>query len=148
MVWYGFLCFLGLLVTFICLVLVNGVAKFSFPTGIGILALLASVQFAQGRFVHTHRRVMLPVELKRFALACAGAFWTSDELPALIRRFLTADDHVIQNVFTVLIASAVDVAIAAVIVYATVPPIARYLVRRIAPRAATNHAADAGGPDY
>jgi len=135
MVRYGFLCLLGLGVTLGTLVLVNLFATVSIPQGTGIVALLASVHFASGRFVHTHRRVMLPVELKQFALACAGAFWISDELPALIRRCLTEDDHVIQSVFTVLIASVIDVAIAAAIVYATVPPIARYLASKTAPPA-------------
>jgi len=32
-----------------------------------------------GRFVRTHRRVMSPLELRRFALACAAAFWLLDE---------------------------------------------------------------------
>ena len=56
---------------------------------------------------------MSPIELTRFALGCAAAFWVLDEVPILIRRLMSPDDHLI---FRVLIASAVDVTIAAAIV--------------------------------
>lgn len=67
MIRYGFPCLVALLVMLTCLVLTNIIIGFSVPTGIGILALLLSVQFANWRFVQTHRRVTLPIELKGFA---------------------------------------------------------------------------------
>jgi hypothetical protein len=87
MMGYGVLCLLALLVTLTAYVLVSRLAGVPTWQGAGILCLLASVHFAGWRFVRTHRRVMSPLELKRFALACAVAFWVFDEVPALITRF-------------------------------------------------------------
>ena len=128
MVRYGLLCFVTLLVIITAYALLNYFAGVPMGQGVGIVGLLASVQFAGWRFVRTHRRVMSPRELKRFALACAAAFWVLDEIPVLIRRMMSPDDYLL---FRVLIASAVDVAIAAAIVYLTVPRMARYFVSSI-----------------
>jgi hypothetical protein len=122
---YGALCFIALLVILTCYVFVSRLAGVRLGQAAGILGLLASVQFSSWRFVRAHRRVMSPLELKRFALGCAAAFWLLDEIPALIRRLMSPNDHLI---FRVVIASAVDVALAAGIVYATVPAMARYFV--------------------
>src|SRR4051812_10283046 len=78
MVWYGFLCFLGLLVTLAGGVLMSRIAGAAAQWSLALLGLLASIQFAHGRFVHTHHRRMSRLELQRFALACAAAFWVSD----------------------------------------------------------------------
>jgi hypothetical protein len=127
---YGVLCFLVLLVidaTFGLLSRLMGI-----PSGpyIGVGGLLISIHLTAARFVRTHGRVMSRIELQRFALACAMAFWVFDEVPALIRRFLTVGVGVSRAVFTALVASAFDVALAAAIVYVTVPLLARrYLPR-------------------
>jgi hypothetical protein len=106
---YGVLCFLVLLVidaTFGLLSRLMGI-----PSGpyIGVGGLLISIHLTA---------------------ACAMAFWVFDEVPALIRRFLTVGVGVSRAVFTALVASAFDVALAAAIVYVTVPLLARrYLPR-------------------
>jgi hypothetical protein len=123
MVRYGLLCFVTLWVTILGYLLVSRLTGVRMGQWAGILCLLASVQFSSWRCVRTHRRVMSRLELQRFALACAVAYWVFDEGPALIRRWMSPDDHLL---FRVLIASAVDLAIAAAIVYVTVPPIARH----------------------
>src|SRR3954451_998255 len=93
MVRYGALCFIALLVILTGYVFVSHLADVRLGQAAGILGLLASIQFSSWRFVRAHRRVMLPLELKRFALACAAAFWLLDEIPALIRRLMSPDDH-------------------------------------------------------
>jgi hypothetical protein len=130
MVGYGFLCLLGLVVILIVLGLISRMTQRSLPQGTQLLELLVGVQFTSWRFVQTHRRVMSPIELKRFALACAGAFWVFDELLALITRFQAEDPHIIRTVITVILASAFDIAVAAAIVYLTVPKMARFFVPR------------------
>lgn len=118
---YGLLCFITLLVLLAAYITMSRLAGRAVSPGVGIVELIASVQFASWRFVRTHRRVMSRSELKHFALSCGLAFWVFDEVPALIRRFLTVGVGVSRAVFTALVASAFDVALAAAIVYVTVP---------------------------
>jgi hypothetical protein len=130
MVGYGFLCFLGLVVILMVLGFISRMTQLSLPQGTQILELLVGIQFTSWRFVQTHRRVMSPIELKRFALACAGAFWVFDELLALITRFQKEDSHILRTVITVLLASAFDIAVATAIVYLTVPKMAQFFIPR------------------
>ena len=125
---YGVLCCLALLAIITAYGLLSRLT--GIPTGpyIGVGGLLISVQLAAGRFVRTHRRVMSRIELHRYALTCAVAFWVLDEVPVLIRRFLTASVEVSFVVWTTIVGSAFDVALAAAIVYVTVPAMARYSV--------------------
>jgi hypothetical protein len=133
MVRYGLLCFVALLVIITAYALLSYLAGIPAWPGAGIVGLLVSVQFAGWRFVRTHRRTMSPLELKRFALACAVAFWVFDECPALIARFMTPGDQGIKATVTWILGSGFDVAVAAAIVYVTVPKIARYFVPKSAP---------------
>jgi hypothetical protein len=87
MVRYGVLCFIALWVFILGYALVSRLTGVRIGQWAGILCLLASVQCSNGWFVRTHRRVMSPLEFKRFALACIAAFWIFDELPVLITRF-------------------------------------------------------------
>jgi hypothetical protein len=74
--------------------------------------------------------MFLPTELKRFTFACFSAFWVCDECPVLITRFLIHDDNTSRKVIDAIVATGVDFAIVVAIVYATVPWVARHIVRR------------------
>jgi hypothetical protein len=128
--WYGFLCFLGLAVAIAVLTLVTTLTGVRFPTGTLIVGLLLSIQFTTWRFVQTYSREFLPIELKRFAWTCFLVFWVCDESPAIVRAFSTTAGWSIEKVTTAILATGVDFAIVAVIVYVTVPWAAKYLLRR------------------
>lgn len=116
-----FLCFLGLALVIAVLTILTILTRLRLPTGTLIVGLLLSIQFATWRFVQAYRRVFLPIELHRFAWACFLAFWVRDEPPAVIRAFSTAPGWSIKAVTTAVIATGIDFAIVAVIVYVTVP---------------------------
>jgi hypothetical protein len=126
---YGVLCFITLWVFILGYALVSRLTGVRLGQWAGVLCLLASAQFASWRFVRTYVRVMSPLEFKRFALACIAAYWVFDELPVMITRFLKED--ALESALVVLLASGIDVAIAAAIVYVTIPPVARYLATSI-----------------
>jgi hypothetical protein len=127
---YGFLCFLRLIVVLVVLVLLNILTGVRAPQGTIIVGLFPSIQFSNWRFVQTYRRIFLPIELKRFAFACFFGFWVCDELPVLIRAFLTHEGISFKKVVTAIVATGVDFAIVAAIVYVTVPWAARRFLRR------------------
>jgi hypothetical protein len=129
---YGVLCFVVLLVILTAYVLVSRLAGFPVWQGVGIIGFLAAVQFTSWRFVRTHRRVMSPLELKRFAITCAVAFWVFDEGSELIALIRTPGDQPIRAAVTWALGSGFDVALAAAIVYVTVPWMARYFTPPIA----------------
>ena len=128
--WYGFLCFLGLAVAIVVLTLVTALTGVRFPTGTLIVGLLLSIQFATWRFVQTYRRAFLPIELKRFAWTCFLVFWVCDESPAIVRAFSTPAGWSIEKIATAILATGVDFAVVAVIVYVTVPWAAKHLLLR------------------
>jgi hypothetical protein len=128
--WYGFLCFLGLAVAIAVLTLVTTLTGLRFPTGTVIVGLLLSIQFATWRFVQAYRRAFLRIELKRFAWSCFLVFWVCDESPAIVRAFSTTAGWSTVKVVTAILATGIDFAIVAVIVYGTVPWAARHLLRR------------------
>jgi hypothetical protein len=73
---------------------------------------------------------MSRIELPRYALACALAFWVLDGAPILIRRFLIGSDQVSLVIWRGIVGSAFDLALAAAAVYLTVPLLARHYLPR------------------
>ena len=112
------------------LTLVTALTGVRFPTGTLIVGLLLSIQFATWRFVQTYRRAFLSIELKRFAWTCFLVFWVCDESPAIVRAFSTPAGWSIEKVATAILATGVDFAVVAVIVYVTVPWATKHLLLR------------------
>jgi hypothetical protein len=129
MVRYGAVCLLTLFLIVTTFALTSRFAGAPLWPGISLVGLAASIHFAGWRFVRTHRRVMSRIEMKRFALACGVAFWVFDEGASLIRLIRTPGDQPIRAAVTWIIGSGFDLALVAAIVYVTVPPMARYVVR-------------------
>jgi hypothetical protein len=118
--WYGVICFLGLLLTLIVLVLLSSLTGITPPHGL-VAGLPFSIHFANLRFLRKYRRALDPDELKWFALSCGVAFYACDEPFALVARIHSAGESPIENAATIIVALLVDFSIVAAIVYGTVP---------------------------
>lgn len=127
---FGFLCFLGLIVSFLVLTHLMALTGMAFQMEAPIVGLLLSIQFATWRFLQTHRRAFLPRELSRFAFACFLAFWVFDELPSAIRTSSSATGWSIKKAAIAMGATGIDFAIVVVLVRMTVPWASRYYLRR------------------
>ena len=119
--WYGFICFLGQLIVLSVLVLLSMFGGVPTHKGINIIGLLISIHFANWRFVRTYRRELLPTELNWFVFSCFLAFWVCDEPLALVATLLTDEWGSLRKMIEIVVASCVDLAVVAAIVYWTVP---------------------------
>jgi hypothetical protein len=129
MKWYGLLCFLGVIVAISAVALVSVLAGVRPPEGTIVVGLLLSIRFSSWRFVQTYRRVFLPTELRWFAIARFLAFWICDEFSALIMAFSKHDGSFLKPIATAIVATGVDLAIVAALVYVTVPWATRRFLR-------------------
>jgi len=118
--WYGVICFLGLILTLIVLVLFNILSGITVPYGL-LAGLPVSIHFANLRFLRKYRRALDSAELKWFAVSCGVAFYACDEPFALVARIHSAGEHPIKTAATIIVALLVDFLIVAAIVYGTVP---------------------------
>jgi hypothetical protein len=126
--WYGVICFCGLLLTLVVLVLFSIVTGIAPLKGFIIAGLPFSIHFANWRFVRKYRRALIPEELKWFALSCGVAFCLCDEPLALVARILSDSEGPIQKAATIVVALLVDFSIVGAIVYGTVPWISRRIL--------------------
>lgn len=125
--WYGFICFLCLLLLVFFVAVVAAIAGFKLPLGFSVACLVLSVHFANWLFVRKYRRAFLTNELRWFAIACGAAFCLLDEPLALIARIAREDQGPMERGVTIVVACVYDIAIAAAVVYATVPWISKFI---------------------
>lgn len=123
--WYGALCFLCLSLTVLMISVVGAIAGFKPPTGTIVVLLILSIHFANWRFVRKHQRALDSQQLKSFAIACGVAFCICDESFALVARISSDTPGSIEGAVTVVVAVLIDLAIAAAVVYGTVPWISK-----------------------
>jgi hypothetical protein len=125
--WYGFICFVCLLLIVILFAFLAAIVGLKPPWGFEIACLVLSIHFANWRFVRKHRRAFLSEELKWFAIACGAAFCLYDEIFPLVTRIAMDDVGPIEKAVTILVACLFDFATAAVVVYGTVPWISKFI---------------------
>jgi len=123
--WYGVICFFGLILTLVVLVLFSMLTGIAPLKGFIVAGLPFSIHFANMRFIRKYRRALAPEELKWFALSCGVAFYACDEPFALVARLLSDSEGPIQKAATIVVALLVDFSIVGAIVYGTVPWISK-----------------------
>jgi hypothetical protein len=126
--WYGLICFFGLLLTLVVLVLFSILTGIAPVKGLIVAGLPFAIHFANLRFIRKYRRALGSEELKWFAISCGVAFYACDEPFALVARLLSDSEGRIQKTATIILALLVDFSIVGAIVYGTVPWISKRII--------------------
>jgi hypothetical protein len=127
--WYGVICFIGMLLTLVALLIFSILTGIQPLKGLGAAGLPFSIHFANLRFIRKYRRALVPEELKWFAISCGVAFYACDEPFALVTKLFSEYEGPIQKSATIVVALLVDFSIVGAIVYGTVPWISRRIIR-------------------